>query len=103
VTVAKIPDEMKSEFDSQGKEKFFEHWAEDIHRREHVDGVVILLCKEPGHFEPGCQESCWGAGSAGLKRTTGESSAWKPIFGRHLDMRGCRHPIGCFSHHGRRQ
>src|SRR5689334_12209114 len=43
-----IPPDRKEEFAELGKEKFFDRWAK--HRAESlaVNGVYILLCKEPG-------------------------------------------------------
>ena len=51
VTVATIPDTKKNEFENQGKNAFFEHWADEIGKRDYVNGVVILICKSPAHLQ----------------------------------------------------
>lgn len=51
ITVPSIPDDMKDEFASQGKSPFFEHWANDLFKRDRVDGVLILICRNPSHLQ----------------------------------------------------
>ncbi|HWE95860.1 MAG TPA: TPM domain-containing protein [Tepidisphaeraceae bacterium] len=50
-TYASIPDNLQGKFQSLGKQKFYEQWADDIGRTQHVNGIVILATKNPGHLE----------------------------------------------------
>jgi hypothetical protein len=50
-TYTSIPDNLQAKFQSLGKQKFFEQWAREIGRSQHVNGIVILATKTPGHLE----------------------------------------------------
>jgi uncharacterized protein len=51
ITVPSVPDELQGDLKSQGKDPFFEHWANDLFKRDRVDGVIILICKNPSHIQ----------------------------------------------------
>ena len=48
-----IPDNKASKFKAQGKEKFFAEWSDEIGRQRRVNGIVILIVREPGHLQIG--------------------------------------------------
>ena len=50
-TFAQIPKDLQPRFQQLGKAQFFEQWADDRARKQAVDGVYILLCKQPGHLQ----------------------------------------------------
>jgi uncharacterized membrane protein YgcG len=50
-TVATIPNDKLSDFEAEGKQKFFPQWATERARQQKVNGVYILICKDPAHLE----------------------------------------------------
>lgn len=49
-TYAAIPEGLKGRYDAEGKEKFFRNWVDERARAEAVEGVVILICREPTYL-----------------------------------------------------
>jgi uncharacterized protein len=50
-TFPQIPPDMKSQFDQLGKDPFFEQWARTRFQSQGVDGVYLLVCRNPGHIQ----------------------------------------------------
>jgi uncharacterized membrane protein YgcG len=50
-TVPQISPDMKSQFDQQGKNQFFEQWARTRAQSQGVNGVYVLICKDPPHIQ----------------------------------------------------
>jgi uncharacterized protein len=50
-TYPSIPDRLKGDYEAQGKARFFETWAENIGRENKVNGIVIVICKDPSHLD----------------------------------------------------
>ena len=50
-TVAQVPDDQKQELEQQGKDSFFKTWAAQRFRDLHVNGILILICKDPAHLQ----------------------------------------------------
>jgi hypothetical protein len=53
-TFPTVPDDHADKvkhMDRSERERFFEEWARERARREGVDGVYVLICKEPGHVQ----------------------------------------------------
>src|SRR5262249_42313189 len=53
-TFATVPENLAKDVNLQDKEertKFFEKWARDRAREEDVNGISILICKEPPHIQ----------------------------------------------------
>lgn len=50
-TLPAIPDELHDQYAQQGKETFFSNWAKERARTQGVDGIYILIVKDPGHLE----------------------------------------------------
>ncbi len=51
-TVKAVPADKKdavAKMEKAEKSKFFEKWARDRATAEHVKGIFVLICKEPGH------------------------------------------------------
>ena len=48
-----IPDKNTAQFTAKGKEKFFSDWTDEIGRQRRVNGIVILIVREPGHLQIG--------------------------------------------------
>lgn len=46
-----VPNDKATEFQLQQKEKFFADWANELARKRHVNGVIIVLVRQPGHLE----------------------------------------------------
>lgn len=54
-TVPTITADKKDEYDPQNKNTFFQRWADERAQQQGVNGVYILICKDPSHLqvEPG--------------------------------------------------
>jgi uncharacterized membrane protein YgcG len=50
-TFASIPDDFKQQYQTDGKEKFFEGWTVTEARGLEVNGVIILITGEPSHLQ----------------------------------------------------
>lgn len=50
-TLPSVPEDLRSELEVKGKEKFFEDWADQRFRQQGVNGVYVLVCKDPSHLE----------------------------------------------------
>ncbi|HSU65646.1 MAG TPA: TPM domain-containing protein [Tepidisphaeraceae bacterium] len=50
-TVPQVPNDQKDEFSRLGKEKFFELWAEARATQQGVNGVYILVCRNPSRLQ----------------------------------------------------
>jgi uncharacterized membrane protein YgcG len=50
-TFPNIPESLQNDFRDKGKNRFFEDWAEERRKAEDVDGVVVLICMDPGHVQ----------------------------------------------------
>jgi uncharacterized membrane protein YgcG len=50
-TFPQIPSDMKSQFDQQGKDQFFEQWGLTRAQSQGVNGVYVLICRSPGHVQ----------------------------------------------------
>jgi len=48
-----LPIDKMVEFEAKKptKEKFFDDWANELGRKRHVNGVIILLVRNPGHLQ----------------------------------------------------
>jgi uncharacterized membrane protein YgcG len=52
-THASIPPELRRQFEQQGKDRFFSEWLSRRAREEQVDGIIVLITREPGHLQVG--------------------------------------------------
>jgi len=50
-TFPEIPSDMRGLYEQQGKERFYTGWASQLAKREAVDGILILITREPGHLQ----------------------------------------------------
>lgn len=50
-TFKAIPEDRKKDYDEKKKASFFDRWARDRSESMKVNGVYLLLCKEPGRFQ----------------------------------------------------
>jgi uncharacterized membrane protein YgcG len=50
-TFPEIPKELLPQFQQQGKQKFFEQWTNDRATQQRVNGVYILICRNPGRLQ----------------------------------------------------
>lgn len=50
-TFSAVPDDLQSKLQSDGKDRFFVEWNEQIAKDKHFDGVLILICMNPAHIE----------------------------------------------------
>ena len=48
-----IPDNKAADFTALGKDKFFSQWIDQLGRQRHVNGVVIVIVRQPGHLQIG--------------------------------------------------
>ena len=46
-----IPQDMRQEYEQLGKERFFEQWAGNRARGQGVDGILILIARDPPHLQ----------------------------------------------------
>src|SRR4051794_14289712 len=46
-TFVSVPDEMKASFDPNDKDAFFSNWATERARAAGVNGVYVLICRDP--------------------------------------------------------
>src|SRR2546423_1351318 len=49
-TFAEIPADRKKDYKAEDRNRFFEAWAKDRLKALGVDGVYVLVCREPAHF-----------------------------------------------------
>jgi len=56
-TFASIPDSLRSQFEHQDRREFFENWLRSRAQHYGVNGIFVLICREPGRLElePGLQ------------------------------------------------
>lgn len=47
----KIPQNMKQDLEKEGKDKFFSTWAQTRALEQNVNGVYILVCKNPSRLQ----------------------------------------------------
>jgi len=50
-TFPSIPENMKSQYRPDEKNKFFRRWAETCAADQGVKGIYVLICKKPGHLQ----------------------------------------------------
>jgi uncharacterized membrane protein YgcG len=50
-TYSSIPADMQATYNSADKNAFFEQWLVSRARVEHVNGVFVLICKNPSHLQ----------------------------------------------------
>lgn len=50
-TLPSVPEELRSELEVKGKQKFFEDWADQRALQQGANGVYVLICKEPPHLQ----------------------------------------------------
>jgi len=50
-TFAEIPSDLRGRYDQLGKERFYDGWAGQLAKQEAVDGVLILITRDPGHLQ----------------------------------------------------
>jgi hypothetical protein len=50
-TYKAIPKDLLNQFEKEGKSPFFRDWARSRAKSLEVNGVFILICKDPGHLE----------------------------------------------------
>ena len=50
-TVPKIPSDLEAKYKEQGKSKFFVDWADKRAKDASVNGIYVLLCREPPHLQ----------------------------------------------------
>jgi uncharacterized membrane protein YgcG len=50
-TIDRIPNELLPEYRQQGKQQFFEKWTNARAVKQGIDGVYILICRDPGHLQ----------------------------------------------------
>jgi uncharacterized protein len=55
-TFATIPEEMKSRYDPSQREQFYDQWKAQRYSQLRVDGVYVLITKDPGYFQIGLGE-----------------------------------------------
>src|ERR1700733_4375124 len=46
-----FPPERKDDFEKLGKERFFEEWGRERAKALEVQGLYVLICKEPRHLQ----------------------------------------------------
>ncbi len=56
-TFPSIPDNRKASFKEDNKEPFFKEWAMERMQERQVNGVYVLICKEPSFLEVGVSSS----------------------------------------------
>jgi uncharacterized membrane protein YgcG len=49
-TFPTIPVDLKAQYDPQDKAKFFSQWAHERFAQEKMNGIYILICRDPSHF-----------------------------------------------------
>ena len=52
-TFASVPENKKSEYTEETKNKFFADWARDRAHAEQLNGIYILICRNPSHLQIG--------------------------------------------------
>jgi uncharacterized protein len=50
-TVKSVPASKADDLKKMDKEEFFSKWARDRARSAEVNGVYVLICKDPGHIQ----------------------------------------------------
>ncbi len=50
-TFPEIPGELKKDYSAEKKKEFFARWARDRAHDNAVNGVYVLICKEPSHLQ----------------------------------------------------
>ena len=50
-TIESIPADMQAEYQQSGKAKFFLDWADRRAKDKRLQGIYVLICKNPGHLE----------------------------------------------------
>jgi len=50
-TLPDVPQNLRPELEVKGKQKFFEDWADQRALQQGVNGVYILICKDPSHLQ----------------------------------------------------
>ena len=52
-TFPAIPEDVRGSYDANAKNRFYDSWITREARRQGVNGVLILITKEPAHFQVG--------------------------------------------------
>ena len=71
-TFAVIPDDLKSSYDPSQKAAFFEHWADQRFKRDNVNGIYVLICKDPPYLHPAVGHDTGKGFTLADSRTLGE-------------------------------
>lgn len=50
-TFSAIPDDLQSKLQADGKERFFGEWTRQLSQEKHLNGILILICMNPGHVQ----------------------------------------------------
>ncbi|HSZ59218.1 MAG TPA: TPM domain-containing protein [Tepidisphaeraceae bacterium] len=50
-TFASIPDDFKTKYQQDGKEKFFKNWASSEGATLQLNGLIVLICGDPRHVQ----------------------------------------------------
>lgn len=56
-TFAKVPDDHADRLKQLGADAFFKDWLKELAKTEHVDGVFVLICRQPAMIKVGINES----------------------------------------------
>ncbi|NNM86547.1 MAG: hypothetical protein HKL96_12425 [Phycisphaerales bacterium] len=49
-TYAAIPQSLAGSYDPAQKNTFFANWADNVARQQRLNGVIVLICRKPGHL-----------------------------------------------------
>lgn len=52
-TFASIPDDFKPKYQEDGAQKFFENWANSEGATLQLNGIILLICRDPRHVQVG--------------------------------------------------
>jgi uncharacterized membrane protein YgcG len=50
-TFKEVPDDRKKDYKSADRNRFFEAWAKDRAKALGVDGIYVLVCRDPAHLQ----------------------------------------------------
>src|SRR5204863_512119 len=69
-TLAKVPADQEKKFKALGQHQFFAAYARDRCKELRLDGVYIVICKEPGHLQVHPAGAARGAALSGRECDT---------------------------------
>jgi uncharacterized membrane protein YgcG len=52
-TYAEIPADLKADYDADKKEQFFRTWGHERAAKLNLNGIIVLICRDPRHLEIG--------------------------------------------------